>query len=200
MGFVLNTQLNQRAGLLPTNLLGTVPPMVKKTPFSQAVVANTFSPSTGEAEAGCEFESSLVYKASYRTAKAITQRSPALKNKQKKTPFTLSEGEGVGGDFLQFIQASQEYFFSTRGAKMSDSVPGISNSLFQHGSSCYSNRMKKVINQHTFQIHWWKQQVGVIAEWGNHYYRPRSRWITILALDLMEAHGLLSKYIPKGCA
>jgi hypothetical protein len=51
------------------------------------VVAHTFNPSTREAEAGriSEFEASLVYRVSSRTARA-TQRNPVLKqtNKQKK--------------------------------------------------------------------------------------------------------------------
>jgi hypothetical protein len=48
------------------------------------VVAHAFNPSTREAEAGgiSEFEASLVYKVSSRTARAI-QRNPASKNKTK---------------------------------------------------------------------------------------------------------------------
>jgi hypothetical protein len=47
------------------------------------VVAHAFNPSTREAEAGgsLEFEASLVYKVSSRTARAI-QRNPVSKNKQ----------------------------------------------------------------------------------------------------------------------
>ena len=32
----------------------------------------------------CEFEVSLVYKASFRTAKTVTQRNPVSKNKKKE--------------------------------------------------------------------------------------------------------------------
>jgi hypothetical protein len=47
------------------------------------VVAHTFNPSTPEAEAGwtSEFEASLVYKVSSRTARAI-QRNPVLENQK----------------------------------------------------------------------------------------------------------------------
>jgi hypothetical protein len=49
------------------------------------MVAHAFNPSTWEAEAGgfSEFEASLVYRVSSRTARA-TQRNPVSKNKQKK--------------------------------------------------------------------------------------------------------------------
>jgi hypothetical protein len=48
------------------------------------VAAHAFDPSTREAEAGgfLEFEASLVYRVSSRTARA-TQRNPVLKNKTK---------------------------------------------------------------------------------------------------------------------
>jgi hypothetical protein len=48
------------------------------------MVAHTFNPSTREAEAGGfrEFEASLVYKVSSRTARATEK--PCLKNKNKK--------------------------------------------------------------------------------------------------------------------
>jgi hypothetical protein len=52
---------------------------------SRAVGVYTFNPSTWEAEAGrqiSEFEASLVYKVSSRTASA-TQRNPVSKNKNK---------------------------------------------------------------------------------------------------------------------
>jgi hypothetical protein len=52
------------------------------------VVAHTFNPSTPEAKAGgfSEFEASLVYRVSSRTARAI-QRNPVLKNQtNKQTP------------------------------------------------------------------------------------------------------------------
>jgi hypothetical protein len=54
-------------------------------------VAHAFNPSTREAEAGgFEFEASLVYKVSARTAKA-TQRNPVSKKtkKQKKNSVYL---------------------------------------------------------------------------------------------------------------
>jgi hypothetical protein len=49
-------------------------------------VAHAFNPSTQEAERGrwsSEFEASLVYRVSARTARA-TQRNPVWKNKKKK--------------------------------------------------------------------------------------------------------------------
>jgi hypothetical protein len=48
------------------------------------MVAHAFNPSTQEAEAGgfLEFEASLVYRVSSRTARAI-QRNPVLKKKKK---------------------------------------------------------------------------------------------------------------------
>ena len=48
----------------------------------QAVVAHTFNPSTGEAEAGdlSEFKGSLVYRVSFWTARA-TQRNPVSEGK-----------------------------------------------------------------------------------------------------------------------
>jgi hypothetical protein len=48
-------------------------------------VAHTFSPHTWEAEAGgfLEFQASLVYRVSSRTARA-TQRNPVLGRKKKK--------------------------------------------------------------------------------------------------------------------
>jgi hypothetical protein len=56
---------------------------IKKT--KPGVVADAFNPSTWEAEAGgfLEFEDSLVYRVSCRTARA-TQRNPVLKNKKTK--------------------------------------------------------------------------------------------------------------------
>jgi hypothetical protein len=58
----------------------------KNESSSLGIVAHTFNPSTWEAEAGeslsSEFEASLVYRVSYRTARAI-QRNPVSKtNKQ----------------------------------------------------------------------------------------------------------------------
>jgi hypothetical protein len=52
---------------------------------SRAVVAHTFNSGTREAEmqADFEFESSLVYRVSSRTAKA-TQRNPVSKKKKKR--------------------------------------------------------------------------------------------------------------------
>jgi hypothetical protein len=51
-----------------------------KKPYRPGVVAHTFNPSTWEAE---EFEASLVYKVSSRTARAI-QKNPVSKSKKKK--------------------------------------------------------------------------------------------------------------------
>jgi hypothetical protein len=59
-------------------------------------VAHTFNPSTWEEEAGesLEFEASLVYRVSSRTARTI-QRNPVLKNKQTNKNTSLNK-EGVG--------------------------------------------------------------------------------------------------------
>ena len=59
----------------------------KKFSFSREEMAHVLNPSILEAEAGdlCEFEASLVYKASSRTAKTVLQRNPVSKtNKQTK--------------------------------------------------------------------------------------------------------------------
>ena len=37
----------------------------------------------------CEFEASLVYRASSRTVRAVTQRNPVSENKQKQNPKIL---------------------------------------------------------------------------------------------------------------
>jgi hypothetical protein len=52
------------------------------------VVAHAFNPSTWEAEGRqiSEFEASLVYRVSSRTARAI-QRNPVSKNQKKKKKF-----------------------------------------------------------------------------------------------------------------
>jgi hypothetical protein len=52
--------------------------------MSGVVVVHTFNPSTWEAEAGgsLEFEASLVYRVSSRTARA-TQKNPVSKKKKK---------------------------------------------------------------------------------------------------------------------
>jgi hypothetical protein len=47
------------------------------------MVAHAFNPSTWEAEAGSEFEASLVYRVSSRTARA-TQRNPVSKQQQQR--------------------------------------------------------------------------------------------------------------------
>ena len=53
----------------------------------QALVAHAFNPSTPEAEAGRFLRSRLVYKVSFRTARAI-QRNPVSEKKQNKTKQT----------------------------------------------------------------------------------------------------------------
>ena len=52
------------------------------------MVEHAFNPSTQEAETSgfLEFEASLVYKVSFRTARAI-QRNPVLKNQKKKKSY-----------------------------------------------------------------------------------------------------------------
>ena len=53
--------------------------------MGRAVVAHAFNPSTWEAEAGgSEFEASLVYRVSSRTARVI-QRNPVSKKTKTKT-------------------------------------------------------------------------------------------------------------------
>jgi hypothetical protein len=58
---------------------------VRNQKCKPGVVAHTFNPSTWEAEAGgsLEFEASLVYKVSSRTARAI-QRNPVSKKQQQQ--------------------------------------------------------------------------------------------------------------------
>jgi hypothetical protein len=60
------------------------------------VVAHAFNPSTREAETGgflsSEFEASLVYKVSSRTARAI-QRNPVSKNQRKRERERLMSQE-----------------------------------------------------------------------------------------------------------
>jgi hypothetical protein len=53
--------------------------LMGKTELSWEMAVHTFSPSPWEAEAGCEFKASLVYRVSSRTARA-TQRNPVSKN------------------------------------------------------------------------------------------------------------------------
>ena len=62
-------------------------------------VAHTFNSSTWEAEAGrSEFEASLVYSISSRTARA-TQRNPVWKNKREKEKVRMPEDRGVTCSF-----------------------------------------------------------------------------------------------------
>jgi hypothetical protein len=62
----------------------TIITVLKKIGILQGVVAQAFNPSTWEAEAGeVEFEASLIYRVSSRTARA-TQRNPVSKKKKKK--------------------------------------------------------------------------------------------------------------------
>jgi hypothetical protein len=56
------------------------------------MVAHSFNPSTPEAEAGgFEFETSLVYKVSSRTARAI-QRNPVSGKKKTKPTHSIRAG------------------------------------------------------------------------------------------------------------
>jgi hypothetical protein len=59
------------------------------------VVAHAFNPSTWEAETGgiSEFEASLVYRVSSRTARA-TQRNPVSENQKKKKKKKERGGDG----------------------------------------------------------------------------------------------------------
>jgi hypothetical protein len=54
----------------------------------QAVVAHAFNPSTPEAEAGRFLRSRLVYKVSFRTARAIQRNPVSEKNKTKQNKQT----------------------------------------------------------------------------------------------------------------
>lgn len=55
---------------------------------SWAVVAQAFNPSTQKTETGeFEFEESLVYRVSSRTASIITQRNPVLKSKHASKSY-----------------------------------------------------------------------------------------------------------------
>ena len=56
---------------------------LKKGQESQAVVAHAFNPSTGRGRQISEFDASLVYKVSSRTARA-TQRNPVSKKQTNK--------------------------------------------------------------------------------------------------------------------
>jgi hypothetical protein len=76
----------------------------------QVVLVHTFNPSTWEAEAGgsLEFEASLVYRASSRTARA-TQRNPILENQNQTTPKQNKEEKKRkclgAGDMAQQLRA-----------------------------------------------------------------------------------------------
>jgi hypothetical protein len=60
------------------------------------MVAQAFNPSTWEAEVGeSEFEASLVYRVSARTARA-TQKNPVSKNKQTKKNKTKQKNKDWG--------------------------------------------------------------------------------------------------------
>jgi hypothetical protein len=66
-------------GLIPR----TTKTRVKKKSVRPGLTANSFNPSTWEAEAGrSEFEASLVYRMSSKIARA-TQKNFVLKNKRK---------------------------------------------------------------------------------------------------------------------
>jgi hypothetical protein len=77
----------------------------KNKEVSWAVVVCTFNPSTWEAEAGrFEFEASLVYRVSSRTARAI-QRNPVSKqNKQNKTKQNKKQKGGVKNVKMSIIK------------------------------------------------------------------------------------------------
>jgi hypothetical protein len=67
---------------------------IRKESFQLGVVAHTFNPSTLDAEKvdACEFEASLVYKASSRTVKSCYTEKPYLGSWEwfkKKNPFTM---------------------------------------------------------------------------------------------------------------
>ena len=59
--------------------------------ISQAMVAHTLIPALGRQMQVdlCEFEASLIYRVSSRTARAATQTNAVLKNKQKIHPLTV---------------------------------------------------------------------------------------------------------------
>jgi hypothetical protein len=75
---------------------------VKMSLVKPGVVAQTFNPSTREAEAGgSELEASLVYRVSFRTARA-TQRNPVSKNKQTIKSVNKNEERVRGGLYVHF--------------------------------------------------------------------------------------------------
>ena len=55
-----------------------------KNKIRPGMVVHAFDPSTWDTEDFCEFKASLVYKASFRTARAVTQRNSVSKKKKKK--------------------------------------------------------------------------------------------------------------------
>ena len=63
------------------------------------MVAHAFNPSTWEAEAGrsLEFDTSLVYKVSSWTARAVTQRNTVSKRKKKKVICASTQEVEAGG-------------------------------------------------------------------------------------------------------
>ena len=55
--------------------------IIKFKNSSQAVMVHAFNPSTQKQRQAdiCEFKTSLIYRASFRTARAVTQRNPVSK-------------------------------------------------------------------------------------------------------------------------
>jgi hypothetical protein len=89
------------------------------------VVAHTCNPSTQEAEAGRshEFQTSLIYGVSSRTAR-VTQRNPNLKNQKDKRKGVGREKEkekreGGGGEGKKRRKSDGKYGFSPQGESAS---------------------------------------------------------------------------------
>jgi hypothetical protein len=88
--------------------------VLKKKKKEPGMVGHAFNPSTREAEAGgFEFEGSLVYRVSSRTATA-TQRNPVWKTKKKKRKtktFHLSLGVLGSAYCYMFLFPDANYSF-----------------------------------------------------------------------------------------
>jgi hypothetical protein len=85
---------------------------------SSVLVAHTFNPSTSEAEGQCEFEVSLVYRVSSRTARVI-KRNLVLKQTNKQT----KKQKNLQSSSLQWLRAEMTALEKMRQIKPSSSRP-----------------------------------------------------------------------------
>jgi hypothetical protein len=107
------------------------------------MVAHAFNPSTREAEAGrwiSEFEGSLVYKVSSRTARA-TQRNPVSKKKQQQQQKTPKQTDK---------KICNVYKRQTRQQTRQQAVQMKISSISMHRSN---NSPKKITNCHISGIY-----------------------------------------------